>query len=187
MSGKIYTGRGDKGETSLAGGSRVSKDSLRVRAYGAVDESVSQIGFAVAAVDDGFLIRTLEYAQHKLMVCAGMLATPSDDDATDTPRSTSDDVAALERLIDRMAAETKPLRTFILPGGCEAAARLHVARTVVRRAERDIVALACEKDVGSEILPFVNRLSDLLFAAARYADRLEGRHETHWDPEAGSP
>lgn len=190
MSRPIYTRRGDTGETSLAGGLRVPKTSARIEAIGTLDEANSAIGHARAALsaESGGggavdLAAMLDFAQHRLFNVAGHLATPVAPSSAPA-RSigvTEDDVARLESAIDALAACTADLVDFVLPGGCESAARLHVARTVVRRAERRVLDLAASEPVDGNALAFINRLSDLLFAAARYENRDCG--DVTWDPE----
>lgn len=192
MSGNIYTRRGDTGETSLVGGARVRKDSVRVCAYGTVDELSSQVGLALAGLasldaETRILADALEFAQQRLFNCSSNLATPADPASEHTPTVSLADVAALERWIDVMTIRVGDFPGFVLPGGCEAAARLHVARTVARRAERDILTLAATETVDPRILSFVNRLSDLLFTAARYANVVAGSPEVLWDPKALPP
>lgn len=188
MTGPIYTRRGDSGETSLVGGARVPKNSERVEAYGTVDEANSAVGLARAAIttdafgaspDDIDLDGILGFVQHRLFNCSSRLATPPGAESERTPAVTPDDVTRLEAAIDALTAATGELDHFVLPGGCEAAARLHVARTVVRRAERRILDLDAHEPVDDHVLAFVNRLSDLLFAAARYENRACG--DVVWD------
>ncbi len=190
MSGPIYTRRGDAGETSLADGSRVHKNSARVEAYGTVDEANSAIGLARAALSHAVAVHpvlaeldwTLTFVQNRLFDCASNLATPADAASDRTPRVTADDTAALERVIDEMTAAMGEIDHFVLPAGCEPAARLHVARTVIRRAERRILDLADAEPVDSDVLAFVNRLSDLLFTAARYVNHTCGAGDVFWEP-----
>ena len=186
----IYTGRGDDGTTSLAKGGRVPKDDPRVEAYGTVDEACSLLGAARALAVDELLREVLCFAQERMYVYAGLLAQapgpdPSLDDAVAT--ATDEDVAFLERAVDRFEASTGPLDRFILPGGSPLAAQLFVARAVVRRAERRVVAIADTQPTDGEALRFLNRLSDTLFAAARYANFDADRVETTWDPQARPP
>ncbi len=160
-------------------------------AYGTVDELSSQLGLALVSlgtpdIENRLLGDALEFAQQRLFNCSSNLATPVQG-ATNTPGVTSADVAALERWIDVMTIRTGDFPGFILPGGCETAARLHVARTVARRAERDILTLEATESVDPQILAFVNRLSDLLFMAARYANVIAGSTEVLWDPKAEPP
>jgi len=179
----IYTRRGDAGETGLTDGTRVSKASARVEAYGTIDEAASAIGLARQAVDDESLDATLRFAQQRLFNCSSALANPSTDDAT----VSAADVAFLEAAIDRFGEAAGDWRGFTLASGGEAATRLQLARTVTRRAERCIVALAAETPVAAEILAFVNRLSDLLFAAAGAASTAAGIEPDLWDREAAPP
>jgi cob(I)alamin adenosyltransferase len=187
LSGPIYTRRGDKGDTSLADGTRVPKDSPRVRAYGTIDEANSQVGLALSSTDEPLLCKTLTFVQHRLFNCAGNLATLAEARTGDTPSIDIEDVHVMETTIDRMTEVTGDLDGFTIPGGCETASRLHVACTVVRRAEREVRALARDEQVDALVLAFVNRLSDLLFAAARYANAVAGLDDTRWDATAGPP
>lgn len=183
----IYTRRGDAGETSLADGSRVAKDSSRVEAYGAVDELNSAVGFARAAVSDELLGGVLRFIQQRLFNCSSSLATPAAARGGSTPEVSADDVGLLERAVDRFEAVTGPLERFVLEAGGETCCRLHLARAVARRAERRIVTLAATEAVEPHVLAFVNRTSDALFAAARYASAVEGTPEESWDPAAPHP
>jgi cob(I)alamin adenosyltransferase len=189
MEAKIYTRKGDSGETSLVDGTRVPKHGLRVDAYGTVDEANSALGFVrtklavVGSEREAQLDMVLDFAQHKLFNCSSRLATPPDAVSESTPTITSADVERLEMAIDAMDAELEPLDGFILPGGCEEACRLHMARTITRRAERAISRLAEVEPVDETILAFVNRLSDLLFTAARYANVLYRATDIRWDPD----
>jgi cob(I)alamin adenosyltransferase len=172
---KIYTRTGDQGGTGLFGGERVSKDDARVCTYGALDEANATLGVCAAAVDLPAEIRTqLHVLMSDLFDVGAELATPAPDEATLRARlgSLVDQarVTALEHAIDAAEAELAPLRTFILPTGTEAAARLHFARTVVRRAEREVVALARAHFVRPVVVMFLNRLSDALFVWARLAN-----------------
>ncbi|NTU72188.1 MAG: cob(I)yrinic acid a,c-diamide adenosyltransferase [Coriobacteriia bacterium] len=178
----IYTRRGDHGETSLGNGARVSKDSLRVEAYGAIDEANSCIGLARTSVSDPALDTTLAFAQHRLLNCTAVLASPGATPPGRGATVASEDVAALEAAIERLEAVSGPYSGFVVEGGCETAARLQVARAVLRRAERRTVALAADEPVPDEVLAFLNRLSDTLFAAARYANTICGSSDELWDP-----
>lgn len=185
MNGRLYTRTGDSGQTSLVGGVRVPKNSPRVEAYGTIDEASSTIGLArtaleVAEDDEARLDRMLEFAQNRLFDCSSRLATPPDRTRASAPSPDADDVTRLESFIDQLAEDTPAAGGFVLPGGSEPAARLHVARTVVRRAERRILDLADQEPVDAAIIVFVNRLSDLLFAAARYMNALHGTDEELW-------
>lgn len=183
----IYTRGGDSGQTSLAGGSRVSKASARVEAYGAVDEANSAIGLARCCVTDEFLGQTLRFVQHRLFNCSSSLAFAPGAPAPPSVSVTAEDVAGLENAIDAMASRCPALRGFVLEAGCECASRLHVARAIARRAERRIVALAEHEPVPETVLAFVNRTSDLLHTAALYANVLTGTAEEPWDPATPPP
>jgi len=188
MSGKIYTRGGDHGETSLVGGSRVPKNSARVEAYGTIDEANATIGLvrahlAVASEDEADIDRVLDFVQHRLFNCSSRLATPPGAESEQTPSISSADIAEVEAEIDRLTAATGELEHFVLPGGSDHSARLHVARTVVRRAERRVIDLAELEPVDEHVLAFVNRLSDLLFAAARYTNHVYQGGDVYWNPE----
>lgn len=183
----IYTRRGDEGLTSLADGSRVAKSSARVEAYGSVDEANCAIGVARTAVDDPLLCTVLDFIQQRLLNCAGSLASPNADESAGRSDIDSADVAFLERMIDTMESETGALRTFVIQGGGEAAARLFLAASITRRAERRIVALLPDEEVAGNLLAFVNRASDVLFASARYANKIDGIAEVPWDQTTAPP
>ncbi|HXG92848.1 MAG TPA: cob(I)yrinic acid a,c-diamide adenosyltransferase [Blastocatellia bacterium] len=161
---KVYTRTGDKGETSLVGGKRVSKASLRVESYGEVDELNSVIGLARARLDDKEIDDALSLIQNDLFTLGADLASPAD---VEVPRINESFIATLEELADRFLARLEPLKEFILPGGSEAGATLHLARAVARRAERRVVALAGAEEVNPQAIIYLNRLSDLLFILAR--------------------
>ncbi|MFO7169853.1 MAG: cob(I)yrinic acid a,c-diamide adenosyltransferase [Chloroflexota bacterium] len=175
---KIYTKTGDAGETGLWGGRRVPKDSLRVHAYGTVDECNAAIGLARAAGLPPELDALLEQVQSQLFVVGADLATPGE--APSIPRVGAAEVTFLEEAIDRLDAGLEPLRQFILPGGSPAAAHLHMARTVCRRAERWLVSLAREEPVNPQAGVYLNRLSDFLFVAARAANAAAGTPDVPW-------
>ena len=181
---KIYTRTGDTGETGLFGGGRVAKDVMRVEAYGTVDELNSLLGVAVAAGLPGDLATLTTRLQSELFDLGADLATPVDSTArSDTVvRVSQAQVDALEADIDRCEEGVEPLKTFILPGGSPAGAALHHARTVCRRAERRAVSLANSEPVSELVIPYLNRLSDLLFVMARLANALTGTSETQWLP-----
>ncbi len=179
----IYTRRGDRGETSLASGARVRKDSARVEAFGAIDEANSWIGLARASTGDEFLGDVLCFAQHRLFNCSSLLASEAAP-THESPALTADDTLALESAIDRFELRSGPATLFVLEAGCEVASRLQVARATVRRAERRVVSLAAEADVAPEVAAFLNRLSDALFAAARYANALADTPDEPWDDRA---
>jgi cob(I)alamin adenosyltransferase len=177
---RIYTRGGDRGETSLGDGSRVSKLDPRVRAYGAVDELNSQIGLALAdpGLPDG-LRETLRRIQNDLFDVGADLSTPYPE-TDERLRIRQEQIDELERLCDLLNAPLPKLRSFVLPGGTEAAARLHVARAVCRRAELVVLATAAETPLDPLAAVYLNRLSDLLFILARTANA--GREEPLWRP-----
>jgi len=168
---KVYTKTGDAGETSLVGGTRVSKASLRVSAFGDVDELNSLLGVARTFLSDQELDAELGRIQNELFILGADLASPME-----VPLRRVDEtlVHDLEQLIDRLLEELEPLREFILPSGSQAGAMLHLARTIARRAERSVVLLAEEEQINSQALIYLNRLSDYLFVAARAVNRRAG-------------
>jgi cob(I)alamin adenosyltransferase len=161
---KVYTRTGDGGETSLVGGTRVSKADPRVDAYGDVDEANSLIGLGRAWIEDAEIDEVLAGIQNDLFTVGADLASPA---GVDVPRVNQAHVGRLEDLCDRYLAGLEPLKEFILPGGSRGAAVLHVSRAVARRAERRVVALAKSEELNPAILVYLNRLSDLLFILAR--------------------
>jgi cob(I)alamin adenosyltransferase len=179
---RIYTRAGDTGETSLGDGTRVSKRHPRVAAYGDVDELNALVGLALAGNLPARLRVLLERVQNELFDLGADLSVPLDDDRKERLRVAQSQVSALERACDDVNAELEPLRSFVLPGGTETAARLHLARTVCRRAERHVLAI--EDDVNPAALAYLNRLSDLLFILARAANADEGVPEPLWRPGA---
>ena len=183
---KIYTGSGDGGETGLLGGARVPKDHARVEAYGAVDELNSVLGMARAAGVPEELDDLADRLQRQLFVLGADLATPaaSPVPAERTLRLPADAPERLEPEIDACEAKLPPLQNFILPGGHEAGAALHHARTVCRRAERRVVTLARTDPVGDHVVRFLNRLSDLLFVMARLTNLHAGQPEAQWKPRS---
>jgi len=177
---KIYTRTGDRGETSLFGGTRVGKDDPRVAAYGDVDELNAHIGLARASDADAEIGAELERLQRDLFALGAQLADPTGTVAQRVSKAVvrAGDVERLEHVIDRFEAELPALKTFILAGGSPCGAALHVARAVCRRAERSMVAL--DPAVEPTLLKYVNRLSDLLFVLARAANQRAGAAETAW-------
>ncbi len=186
MGGRIYTRVGDGGETSLADGKRLLKDAPRVSAYGDVDELNGWVGLCRASGATGDLEAMLAFVQHRLFNCSSNLATPPGAGFEPT-RITDEDVAALERAIDRFQGVAGDITTFVLPGGTQLAAMLHLARTVCRRAERSIVTLARAEAVDEHVLRFINRASDFFFAAARFANASAGDGDVAWDKDALPP
>jgi cob(I)alamin adenosyltransferase len=182
---KIYTRGGDAGQTSLSGGQRVPKNSLRVSAYGTVDELNSAIGVALAFGLCDRLAETLPGIQNELFHLGSDLSFLEEDKAQYTiPQIEPRHVERLEALIDEMTAVVGPLQNFILPGGSPGSAHLHVARTVCRRAEREVIALSREEAVGPLVIQYLNRLSDALFVMARYENHDRGVAEPLWDSMA---
>lgn len=177
---KIYTKTGDKGETSLFGGKRVSKDDLRIEAYGTVDELNAHLGVVRSLRPDATLEGILALLQQKLFVLGADLATPKAQGSEQVERIDEADSKELEKFIDDLDRPLSPLTTFILPTGSPVASQLQVARTVCRRAERIIVALGKAEPIGGHALIFLNRLSDLLFVMARTANREAEIPETPW-------
>lgn len=179
---KIYTKTGDEGLTSLGSRQRVPKDSLRVQAYGTVDELNSVLGVALAHGLCAQLAAWLPVIQNELFHLGSDLCFPEEDKITyKIPQIEERHVSQLEAQIDEMTAVVGPLANFILPGGSVGAAHLHVARTVCRRAEREVIALKREEAVGAFVIPYLNRLSDALFVMARYENHQRGIAEPLWD------
>ena len=178
---RIYTRGGDDGSTGLFGGARVSKAHVRVEAYGAVDELNAVLGWVRAADLPDALDAELHTAQASCLTLGAFLACVPGKDPGIEPLC-DEDVKAFEDAIDRLEEDLEPLRNFILPGGCETAARLQVARTVCRRAERALVGLGDEEAVDALALAWLNRLSDLLFVQARWANHHAGQAEQSWQP-----
>jgi cob(I)alamin adenosyltransferase len=183
---KIYTRTGDAGETALFGGGRVRKDVPRIEAVGEVDELNAAIGWAVVALEDGdapALVDDLRRVQADLFAIGAHLATPGGTEnaaARHLPPIPSARPEEMEGWIDVAENELAPLRNFILPGGTEAAARLHLARAVCRRAERRILALQSQEGLDGTIIVYLNRLSDLLFTLARLANARAAREDVEW-------
>ena len=191
---RVYTRRGDAGETSLVGGQRLAKDALRIEAYGTIDELNSFIGLAresalelsVEAPTLNELAIILRRVQHELFNAGSVLATLPEDLHPKQPRVTEAESMQLEREIDHMNEDLEPLRSFVLPGGSRLNAELHVCRTVCRRAERICVALAARETVDADIVKYLNRLSDALFVWSRWVSRQLCTPENLWDVNAAS-
>lgn len=182
---RIYTRTGDKGETGLFGSTRVPKDSIRVQAYGSVDELNSVLGLARSFLNDTELDLLLQELQNDLFIVGADLAsTKSNDSAT---RITGERVSELERVIDNYQDQLRPLTAFILPGGGHAGAVLHFARSVARRAERKIVTLEKSERISDQLIPYLNRVSDLLFVLARVANNREQKDEVQWHAKKPKP
>lgn len=177
---KIYTKTGDKGDTRLFDGTQVRKNDPRVEAYGNVDELNSCIGAAVAFLQDDELRKILESIQRDLFSVGAQLADPKQHGKKQKSKLDPVRITALEETIDRFETELSPLRQFILAGGVPAAAMLHVARTVCRRAERNVVELAESVELDPLVIEYLNRLSDFLFVTARLVNQRQGQQEIPW-------
>jgi cob(I)alamin adenosyltransferase len=191
---KVYTRTGDRGQTRLAGGQEVSKDSLRVEAYGTVDELNASVGLARAMNGEGshvpastkHLEQDLRWVQNKLFDVGSLLATAPGQTFKNMPTIKAHDATRLERMIDRCQKDLAPLKEFILPGGGKVSATLHQARTICRRAERICVRLSREEPLDAEIMKFLNRLSDALFVWARWVAKTQGEPEFLWERDTGA-
>ncbi len=182
---KIYTRAGDTGDTGLYGGQRVGKDDVRVESYGAVDEANAALGVAASHLHDNEVVPLVARLQSELFVVGADLATPTTRDTggkSVVPRITPQFATDLEPFIDGYEAQLEPLKNFILPGGDQASAYLHLARTILRRAERRTVTLLrAEPDTTNpEVIPYLNRLSDLLFVLARVVNARAGIADVSW-------
>lgn len=180
---KIYTKTGDKGMTSLFGGKRVWKDNLRIDAYGSVDETNTFLGLALSEITDERLRKTLTQIQSNLFVVGSDLASPLDNDKPNQkiPRVNQVFIDKAENEIDFYNDKLPELKHFILPGGTKGAAFLHAARTVCRRAERIVITLSREENIGNFISVYLNRLSDLLFVLARYENFVRNTPDVEWE------
>ena len=189
---KIYTKTGDSGETSLYGGTRISKASIRVESYGTIDELNSFIGVAKSLIEDDNIIYQLKKIQFDLFTLGSESATPTDKLKLANGNSRLSlmigdaEIKELEQWIDDMDGKLEALKFFILPGGGKAATSLHVARTVCRRAERYLIYLNEIEGVRSELIKYLNRLSDYLFVLARYVSKLQNEPEEYWNPSQRS-
>lgn len=177
---KIYTKTGDKGQTGLIGGTRVSKDNARLEAYGTVDELNSQIGLLCTFTIENLSLDFLEIMQHNLFVIGSYLATDQEKTSASSFLISEEKILQVEHEIDRLNEQLPELTSFILPGGSIAAANAHICRTISRRAERKIVTLSKEHNVDIQIIKYINRLSDYLFTLARYINNREGIAEKSW-------
>jgi cob(I)alamin adenosyltransferase len=192
---RVYTRRGDRGETSLVGGQRVPKDSLRIEAYGTVDELNAFIGAAREsareAIEGGCaalrpLMEILLRVQHELFNLGSILATLPEDVHPKQARITDAEITQLETEMDEMNEPLPPLRSFVLPGSSRLNTDLHICRTVCRRAERIAVAMARQESIEEEAVRYLNRLSDALFVWSRWASHVAGLEETLWEPNRSS-
>jgi len=182
---RVYTRTGDDGTTGLGGGQRVPKDSARIAGFGTVDELSSAIGVAVALGLDSKLSAALGRIQNELFnVGSDLCILEEDKAAMPVPGVEERHVDALERLMDELQSELTPLENFILPGGTPGAAQLHVARTVCRRAEREVIHLSRQEPIGQWVVRYLNRLSDALFVMARYENLKRGVPDVLWNSRA---
>jgi len=181
---RIYTKTGDKGETHLAGGQRVAKDSLRIDCYGTVDELNAFVGMACVSASEAVpsLATILRRVQHELFNLGSILATRPEDVHPKQARITAVEIEQLEREIDQANIELAPLRSFVLPGGSRLNTELHACRTICRRAERAAVRLAREEQIPAEAIQYLNRLGDAFFVWSRWANHVLGIAEVLWEP-----
>jgi cob(I)alamin adenosyltransferase len=181
---RIYTKAGDQGQTHLAGGQRVAKDSLRIDCYGTIDELNAFVGMAGVSCGDSLpeLAAILRRVQHELFNLGSILATRPEDVHPKQARITSAEIEKLEEEIDRMNASLAPLRSFVLPGGSRLNTELHVCRTICRRGERIAVSLARKEEIPPEVIQYLNRLSDAFFVWSRWANHVLGLPEVLWEP-----
>jgi cob(I)alamin adenosyltransferase len=179
---KIYTKTGDKGETGLFGGERISKNSFRIEAYGTIDELNAFIGLAIIEVSDKSVKVLLQKIQNWLFSIGADLATPDNERTKklNVFRTTEEYYLYIEKEIDKYESKLDELRNFILPGGTKGAALLHICRTITRRAERMVVALNSTVKIGNNIIIFLNRLSDLFFVLARFDNAVTGTPDIEW-------
>lgn len=191
---RIYTRSGDKGQTRLVGGQRVSKDDLRIECYGTVDELNAFVGAARVTAEElssrfdrlSSFAKTLQRVQHELFNLGSILATLPEDVHPKQPHITPIEVKRLEKDIDEANKELGSLRSFVLPGGSRIEADLHICRTICRRAERILVSLAAAQSIPEETLQYLNRLSDALFVWSRWANHVLGTPETLWEPNSAA-
>lgn len=181
---RIYTKGGDRGQTSLVGGQRISKDALRIECYGTVDELNAFVGMATVSAADAVppLVQILRRVQHELFNLGSILATRPEDVHPKQPRVTSAEIQRLEQEIDAMNADLPPLRSFVLPGGSRISTELHACRTICRRVERIAVRLAREEPVPAEVIEYLNRLSDAFFVWSRWSNHILNVPEVLWEP-----
>lgn len=180
---KIYTKGGDKGETGLFGGDRVSKDSLRIDSYGTIDELNSFIGLAFLEVKDEEIKGILKRIQNQLFTLGSDLAAPDTEKNRkyNIPRVSEEFYLSLERDIDRFESLNDEIRFFILPGGSKGSTLLHICRTICRRGERIVAALSKTEEINKNIIIYLNRLSDLFFVLARYENKINGVQDIKWE------
>lgn len=179
---KLYTKTGDKGETSLFGGDRVSKDSLRIEAYGTVDELNSFIGLAIAEINSKELNDSLLLIQNQLFDMGSDLASPFSEKVKEfkVPRISEHLITKAELEIDKFTSKVEELRNFILPGGSKGSSLLHICRTICRRAERQVISAAKAEEINPNIIILLNRFSDLFFIMARFENKESGKSDIIW-------
>ena len=190
---KIYTKTGDKGETGLIGGKRISKSDPRIIAYGSIDELNSNIGLIVSVLTKknrymfSDLIDLLVKVQNDLSIIGSALADPTPflEDKDRTPRAMENMASYLERIIDKFESELSPIKFFILPGGSIESSLIHISRSITRRAETTVTALSKSQTINPAILIYLNRLSDVLFVAARLVNKRVGMEDVPWRPNKG--
>ena len=190
---KIYTKTGDKGETGLIGGKRISKSDPRIIAYGSIDELNSNIGLIVSVLTKKNrymfldLIDLLVKVQNDLFIIGSDLADPTTflEDKDHTPRAMANMASYLERIIDKFESELSPIKFFILPGGSIESSLIHISRSITRRAETTVTALSKSQTINPAILIYLNRLSDVLFVAARLVNKRVGTEDVPWRPNKG--
>ena len=180
---KIYTRKGDKGFTSLIGGRKVPKNHSRIEAYGTIDELIAHIGLLHDMIQSKKYRKILIRIENRLMVCAAILASECGDCEQKVPDLNESDVNLLEKEIDRIEEYLPSLGSFVLPGGHPASSQCHVARTVCRRAERQITSISKKNNIPDVLLKYVNRLSDYLFVLSRKVLHDTGKKEIFWDPD----
>jgi cob(I)alamin adenosyltransferase len=182
---KVYTRTGDDGTTGLGSGARVAKTAPRIVAYGTVDELNAHVGVVLTANVSQKLVAPLQRIQNELFHAGAELCIPEPErEKYPGPTVTPQHVQQLEQLMDQLSEEFEPLQNFVLPGGTAAAAHMHVARTICRRAERCVLTLAAQEPVGEALIQYLNRLSDALFVMARYENHAAGQPEPIWDSHA---
>jgi cob(I)alamin adenosyltransferase len=180
---KIYTKGGDKGKTSLASGRRVKKNDLRIKAYGTVDELNSLLGVIISTLENEKLSKLLKKIQNDLFEMGSDLSTPLNENKYGVKRISEIFIEFLEKVIDYYDSKNQPLHNFILPGGSLSSSLLQLARTVCRRAEREVVELMQIEEINENVLVYLNRLSDLLFVLARFANKIDFTEEIPWERE----
>jgi cob(I)alamin adenosyltransferase len=186
---KIYTKTGDKGETGLFGGTRISKNSPRIEAYGTIDELNSYIGLAITELHDSSVKSLLNKIQNQLFIVGSDLAAPksTEDQKKNIVRIPSEFYEEIEKSIDFYEEKLDKLTNFIIPGGSKSAAILHICRTIARRAERKVVALNSLEQINENIVIFLNRISDLFFVLSRFENKVSNHPDVIWESQKSQP